>query len=127
MSRPTVAIVGASSDREKYGNKSVRAHVRNGYEVYPINPKGGMIEGLKVYQSLSDVPVRPLDRISLYVPSEIAMRFLPQIAAVGCDELWFNPGSEGETVLNEARRLGLEPLVGCSIVDLGARPEQFAS
>ena len=41
MSQPTVAIIGASTDRSKFGNKSVRAHLQQGYEVFPVNPKGG--------------------------------------------------------------------------------------
>ncbi|MDG2381817.1 MAG: CoA-binding protein [Pirellulaceae bacterium] len=127
MFKPSVAIVGASSDREKYGNKSVRAHLRQGYEVYPINPKAGTIEGLPVYRSLAELPVQSLDRISLYVSPEIGQQLLTQIAAIDCQELWFNPGSESEAVLEQARRLGLEPIVGCSIVDLGSRPEEFDS
>ena len=126
MSKPTVAIVGASSDREKYGNKSVRAHLNCGYEVFPVNPKGGEIEGLQVYKSLSDIP-HGVQRVSLYVSPEIGIGLLPQIAALGCDEVWFNPGTESDTVLSEARRLGLEPIVGCSIVDLGERPEHFGA
>ena len=45
MAKPTVAILGASADRSKFGNKSVRAHAQAGYDVYPVNPKGGTIEG----------------------------------------------------------------------------------
>ena len=46
MSKPTVAVVGASADRRKFGNKSVRAHLAQGYDVYPVNPKAGEVEGL---------------------------------------------------------------------------------
>ena len=60
---PTVAILGASADRSKYGNKSVRAHRKQGYDVYPVNPKGGEIDGLPVYQRLADVPVEPEEEI----------------------------------------------------------------
>ncbi len=126
MSKPTVAIVGASSFREKYGNKSVRAHLSHGFDVFPINPRGGQIEGLKVYRSLSELPVRKLNRISLYVPPEIGIRLLPQIATIDCDEVWLNPGSESDTLVSEARRLGIEPIVACSIVDLGMQPEKIS-
>ena len=64
---PTVVIIGASSDRSKFGNKSVRAHAQTGYTVYPVNPKGGEIEGLKVYRSLAELPPGKLDRISVYL------------------------------------------------------------
>ncbi|MCP4194521.1 MAG: CoA-binding protein [Planctomycetaceae bacterium] len=127
MSKPSVAIVGASSDREKYGNKSIRAHLKHGYEVFPINPKGGTIEGLSVYRSLAELPNSSLDRISLYVSPDIGQQLLEQIAAIDCKELWFNPGSESEAVLDQARGLGLKPIVGCSIVDLGSWPDEFVS
>lgn len=119
---PTVAILGASSDRSKYGNISVRAHVRQGFEVYPVNPKGGRIEGLAVYATLGEVPVERLDRVSVYLPPPVVLKLLPEIARKGCDQLWLNPGSESEEVVAEAQRLGLEPIVACSIVGVGLRP-----
>ena len=123
--KPTVAIIGASSDRSKFGNKSVRAHVAQGYDVYPVNPKGGQIEGLTAYQSISDVPVEGLSRVSLYVPPAVGEKLLSAIAAKGCDELWLNPGSESDTLVEAAREAGLEPIVACSIVDLGESPGSF--
>ncbi len=119
MSQPTVAIIGASADREKFGNKSVRAHATQGYQVFPINPKGGEIEGLKVYARLADVPVARLDRISMYVPPAVGLKLLDEIAAKGCDELWLNPGSESDELAEAARARGLNPIIACSIVDVG--------
>lgn len=115
--RRTVAIVGASRDRSKFGNRSVKAHLRAGYEVYPVNPRGGDIEGLTVYRTLAEVPVADLDRISMYVPPHIGLTLLPEIARKGCRELWFNPGSESDDLLDRARELGLTPIVACSIID----------
>lgn len=122
---PTVAILGASSDRTKYGNKSVRAHLKKGYTVYPINPKGGEIEGLEVYPSLAAIPAGKLDRVSVYLPPKILMGVLPEIAARGCSELWLNPGSESEDVVEVAERLGLNVIQACSIVDVGMSPSQL--
>jgi hypothetical protein len=125
MSRPTVAILGASADHAKFGNKSVRAHARAGYDVYPVNPKGGLIEGLTVYRTLAEVPVDRLNRISVYLPPAIGLGTLAEIAAKGCDEVWFNPGSENRDMLAEAHRLGLKAIADCSIVALGLSPSQF--
>jgi predicted CoA-binding protein len=123
--KPTVAIIGASSDREKFGNKSVRAHLKLGYEVYPVNPKGGEVEGLTAYRSIDEVPVSPLDRVSLYVPPKIGIGMLDAIAAKGCSELWLNPGTESDEIVARAEELGLNPIQACSIVDLGVTPGQF--
>lgn len=124
--KPTVAILGASEDRHKFGNKSVRAHLKQGYDVYPVNPRAGEIEGLQAYARLADVPVT-LDRVSLYLPPAIGLKVLDEIAAKGCRELWLNPGSDAPEVIEKARSLGLEPIVGCSIVDLGVSPGQFGA
>ncbi|MCA9231161.1 MAG: CoA-binding protein [Planctomycetales bacterium] len=126
MPKPTVAIIGATADRSKYGNKSVRAHAAQGYEVFPVNPKGGEIEGLRVYPSVTDVPVERLDRVSLYVPPAIGLTLLDEIAAKGCDELWLNPGSESDELLEKARELGFDPILACSIVDVGLSPGQMS-
>jgi predicted CoA-binding protein len=120
---PTVAIIGASSDRAKFGNKSVRAHLSQGYTVYPVNPKGGQIEGLTVYRSIADVPDEPLDRVSMYLPPHLGVMALDEIAAKGCRELWLNPGSESDEVVAKAESLGLTPIVACSIVALGVHPD----
>lgn len=126
MSKPTVAILGASADRTKFGNKSVRAHQAAGYAVYPVNPKGGEVEGLTVYTRLADVPLEHLDRVSVYVPPGALVSLLDEIAAKGCDELWLNPGTESYEVLEKARQLGLNAITGCSIIDVGYSPADFS-
>jgi predicted CoA-binding protein len=127
MTKPTVAILGASADRSKFGNKSVRAHLQQGFDVYPINPKGGEIEGLTVYRSLAEVPVEHLTRVSVYLPPKIGLTMLPEIAAKGCDELWLNPGSDSPELVQQAQALGLETIQACSIVALGVHPEAMGS
>ncbi len=120
----TVAIVGASSDRRKYGNKAVRAYKQGGWVVYPINPKEKEIEGLECYPSVTDVP-EGIDRVSMYVPPRVGKTMLHEIAAKKPKELFFNPGSEDEEIVDMARGLGLDPIVACSVVNIGLRPEMF--
>ena len=120
----TVAVLGASADRAKFGNKSVRAHVQGGYQVFPVNPKGGTIEGLQVYSTLADIPAE-LERISVYLPPHVGIEVLPEIAAKGCRELWLNPGSESQELVQQASALGIRTIVGCSIIDLGIDPSNL--
>ncbi|RMF85903.1 MAG: hypothetical protein D6744_00560 [Planctomycetota bacterium] len=119
----TVAIVGASADRRKYGNISLRAHVQDGWTVYPVNPHETEIEGLRVYRSLDDVP-RPLKRVSLYVPPEVGVTLIPQIVAAEPEEFFVNPGAESPELMNAAVAAGLEPLLACSIIAIGMRPDE---
>ena len=125
MPAPTVAIIGASRDRNKFGNKSVRAHQAAGYQVYPVNPKDSEVEALTCYPSLGDLPVRSLDRVSLYLPPAIALKVLDDIAELEVGEVWLNPGVADEAVRERGRKLGLNVVEGCSIVDLGMSPAEF--
>jgi uncharacterized protein len=123
---PTVAILGASADRSKFGNKAVRAFLARGYTVYPVNPKGGEVEGLSVYKSLAEIPAEvKLDRISVYLPPAVGVKAVPEIAARGCDELWLNPGSESDELVEAAEKQGLNVIQACSIVAIGMSPHQF--
>jgi uncharacterized protein len=121
----TVAILGASADRSKFGNKSVRAHAAAGYRVIPVNPKGGVIEGLPVCRNLTEMGAPPR-RISAYLPPGLLLEMLDEIAAVGCQELWLNPGCDTAAVVARCRELGIPAIAGCSIVDLGFSPAEFS-
>jgi hypothetical protein len=126
MSNPTVAVLGASTDRTKYGNKSVRAHLAQGYDVFPVNPRAESIEGINAFASLADVPAGHLDRISVYLPPMVGMELLDEIKARGADEVWFNPGSDSPELVAKAEQIGLDIVRACSIVDLGTTPAEFA-
>lgn len=123
---PTVAVLGASRDRGKYGNKSVRAHLRAGWQVFPINPRADQIEGLPAYRSLRDLPVETLDRVSVYLPPAIGITLLDEIAARHPREVWLNPGSESDELLTASEKLGLPVICACSIVDVGSSPAMFS-
>ena len=122
---PTIAIIGASSDRAKFGNKCVRAYAQRGYHVYPINPKDATIEGWSAFKSILDLPVDAVDRVSIYLPPEITVKVLDEVATKQAAEVWLNPGSDAPEVLEKARRLGLNAIQGCSIVAIGISPEEL--
>jgi len=120
----TVAVIGASNDHRKFGNKAVRAFAQQGCRVYPVNPHESAIEGLPAYRTIGEVPARP-EMISVYVAPPVVLRLLPDIAEKGCDELWLNPGADSDEVVAEAERLGLNVIRACSIIGVGVSPESL--
>jgi uncharacterized protein len=120
----TVAVVGASSNRSKFGNKAVRAFREQGYTVIPINPTEREIEGLVAYRSVLDVP-GPIDLASFYVLPFTGRIVIEEVAAKGIPEVWFNPGADSPDLVARARALHLEAVVTCSIIRIGRRPEEF--
>jgi uncharacterized protein len=117
----SVAIVGASRDRTKFGNKAVRAYRGIGDRVYPIHPKETEIEGAPAFPSLRAVP-ESVDRIALYVPPAIGFALLEEIAEHRPVELFVNPGTGSPELLRRARELGLDPIEACSILAIGVDP-----
>ncbi len=116
-----VAVIGASSDRRKFGNRAVRAYLDEGYEVVPINLHEQEIEGLKAYRSVLDVP-GPIDMASFYVPPVVGERVIAEVAARQIPEVWLNPGSESDELIARARALSIRPIVACSIIAIGQNP-----
>ena len=119
-----MAVIGASNDRSKYSNKAVRAYRLQGYDVFPVNPKESQIEGLTAYRSVSEIPGK-LDRITVYLPPAVGMKVIEEIARKGTKELFLNPGSESDELIEKAESLGLQPIVACSITDIGVSPSQL--
>ena len=110
-----VAIIGASTDRSKYGNRAVRGFIAAGYDVYPINPNCTQIEGIKCYHSLNDLPVTP-DIITVYTPPRVTEKLVEHIAKVPAKEVYFNPGSENPRVKELTVKFGLDTIFACSVV-----------
>jgi hypothetical protein len=120
----TVAVLGASSDRNKFGNKAVRAFRDCGYRVYPINAKESVVEGIEAFPSLQFVPARA-DIVSVYLPPPVLLSLLPGLAAVGIVELWLNPGTDTPEVIAALERLNIPFLQACSLVRLGVNPSDY--
>jgi uncharacterized protein len=116
-----VAVIGASNNRRKFGNRAVRAYLEQGYTVVPINPHEREVEGLKAFASVLDVP-GTIDMASFYVPPDVGEQIIDEIARKQIAEVWLNPGAESDELIARARALSLKPIVACSIVALGRNP-----
>lgn len=117
-----VMVIGASTDPDKFGNKAVRAYLRQGHDVLPVNPRAEEVEGVKCYADVRDAP-GPIDRATVYLPPVLGVAMLDALAERDdVAELWLNPGAESPELVDKARSLSFEPIQACSIIDIGERP-----
>ncbi len=102
----------------------MRAYIAKGWKVYPVNPKYGEIEGLECFPTLLDLPETP-DFASLYVAPAVGIIVLNEIATKGIKKVYVNPGAESDALIAKAKRLGLQPLMVCSIRTIGEDPDKL--
>jgi predicted CoA-binding protein len=119
-----VAVIGASNDRHKYGNKALRAFASRGHTVYAINPNEREVEGHKAYATVLDVP-GPIDMATLYVQPDVGVSVMDDIAKKQIPEVWLNPGADDDAVVQRAQALGVKTIQACSIIGIGERPGDY--
>jgi predicted CoA-binding protein len=118
-----IMVIGASRQREKYGNKALRAYLKNGHEVFPVNPASESIEGARSYTKASDVP-GPVDRALIYLHADQALPVLEELARRGdVQEVWLAPGADDPAVVLKSNALGLNTIQACSILAVGETPQ----
>lgn len=122
LSGKRFAVVGASRDREKYGNKVLRAYLQNNLDAVPVNPSGGEIEGLPAYPDLAQVPGQ-IDGVSIITPPEITEHVVSQAMSLAIKHIWMQPGAESATAVEIAENSGANVIAGgpCLLVALRYR------
>ena len=118
------AVVGASRDRAKYGNKVLRAYLQNDREVYPVNPNSEAVEGLETFPDLASLP-QPVHGISVITKPDVTESIVEQAAELGVKNIWMQPGAESEKAAKRAEQLGMIVIAGgpCALVTLRYRED----
>jgi predicted CoA-binding protein len=118
------AVVGASQDRSKYGNKVLRAYMQNARDVVPVNPAADEVEGLEAAADLPSVP-GSIDGVSIVTPPKITEQVVAQALALGIKNIWMQPGAESAAAVKLAEAAGANVLAGgpCVLVALRYRED----
>jgi predicted CoA-binding protein len=102
----TYAVAGASTNREKYGNRVFRALVDSGREVYPLNPSADKVESHAAFASIADLPMVP-ESLSIVTPPAVTRQVIADAISAGVKNIWMQPGAEDEQASQMARDAGL--------------------
>lgn len=116
------AVVGASTDREKYGNKVLRAYLQKGLECVPVHPREERIEGVACAKSIADLPFAP-HGLSIVTPPAVTEKVVDAALEHGIRRFWIQPGAEHEGAIAKARAAGASVLAHgpCLLVSIGYR------
>ncbi|HHW68527.1 MAG: uncharacterized protein PWP07_2380 [Epulopiscium sp.] len=117
MEKKIWAVVGATTDQEKYGYKIYKALKEAGYTVYPISPKYDEIDGDKAYKSLKDLPQKP-EVVDFVVNPKIGLGIVKECAELGIKNIWLQPGTVSEELLALAKEKGINAVEACVLVAL---------
>ena len=116
------AVVGASTDRSRYGNKVLRTYLQQNLSVTPVNPNAEIVEGIAAAPSLSAVPV-PIHGISVITPPAITETVVQDAIGLGIRHIWLQPGAESAVAVQAAEAAGINVVHSgpCLLVVLGFR------
>ena len=103
LAAPSFGVVGASSNREKYGNKVLRCYLQNGRTAIPVHPAAKEIEGQACVASVSDLPKETVS-VSVITPPQITEQIVEQAIAKGIENIWMQPGAESQAAVTACRR-----------------------
>lgn len=115
MKDKKIAVVGVSSDPNKYGYKIFFDLIKNGYNVYGINPNIENLNGIKIYSSLKALPEKP-DILIIVVPPDISKEIVKTAVEIEIKEIWFQPGSESKEAVEIVKSNNIKTVTACFMV-----------
>ena len=111
----SIAVVGVSGRRTKFGGSAFRELKKRGYEVFAVHPSMDMFEGVKCYRSLADLPVLP-DCALVTIKPRAASPVVGQAVGRGIRTIWFQQGADFSEAAAQAERAGLKVVKGRCIL-----------
>jgi len=118
----TFAVAGASTNRDKYGNKVLRCYLQNDRKAIPINPRASEIEGIPCVPSVAELPAEAKS-LSIITPPKITEQVVIAAAAKGIENVWMQPGAESPAAIALCEENGINVIAdgSCLLVVLGFR------
>ncbi len=120
LDSPAFGVVGASSNREKYGNKVLRCYQQKNRKAWAVNPKEPSVEGAPTVASVADLPSE-VQSISIITPPPVTEQVVQQAIAKGIRNVWMQPGAESPKAIETCEKAGVN-VIGdgsCVLVVLG--------
>ncbi|KAI8143457.1 CoA-binding protein [Fennellomyces sp. T-0311] len=116
------AVVGASTDRSKYGNRVLRWYQANNLPVIPVNHKEASVESIPAIGNIDQLSDPRNAALSIITPPKVTLEVLKKAKELGIEKIWLQPGAEDKAVLDYANEAGLDIIAGgpCILVTGGS-------
>ena len=120
LSAAAFGVVGASSNRQKFGNRVLRCYLQKGKVAFPVNPNEAEIEGVACLKSVEELPPE-VKSISMITPPSVTEQLVPRAIAHGIENIWMQPGAESPSAVALCREKGVNVIANgsCLLVVLG--------
>lgn len=124
LQSPEFAVIGASSNRNKYGNKVLRCYIQHQMKVYPVHPSEDEVEGLTVFSSVMELP-NEVKSISIITPPQITEEVVNEAIKRGIQNIWMQPGAESQQAIQNCidHQINVIAKGPCILVVLGFHEE----
>lgn len=122
LTSPIFAVVGASANRDKYGNKVLRCYIQGNKAVIPVNPNEAEIEGIPCAATINNLP-GDVESISMITPPAVTAKLVPLAIEKGIKNIWMQPGAEHPDAVALCNEHGVNVIAdgSCILVVLGYR------
>ncbi len=120
LSAGAFGVAGASSNRDKYGNKVLRCYLQHGRRAVPVNPNEAEIEGVPGVKGVQDLPPE-VKSLSMITQPAVTEQIVPQAIAHGIENIWMQPGAQSPAAVELCRQKGVNVIAdgSCLLVVLG--------
>lgn len=120
LAAPAFGVVGASPNRDKYGNKVLRCYLQKDLRAIPVNPRERFIEGQPCVPDVGQLPAE-VSSISIITPPAVTERVVAEAIAHGIRNIWMQPGAESPAAIAACREQGINLIAdgSCLLVVLG--------
>ncbi|KXH25286.1 CoA binding domain-containing protein [Colletotrichum salicis] len=110
FSQKFIAVVGASSNPAKFGNKIFAWYLSHSIPATPINPTASTVNALgKDHPALPNLAALPHPKdtaVSIITPPPATLKVLQEAKELGVPAVWLQPGTFDDAVLEYARGEG---------------------
>ncbi len=120
LSSKAFAVVGASKDRNKFGNKVLRCYQQHNMTVYAVNPSENEIEDVTCYPTITALPTE-VKSISIITPSSVTDKIVQEAIKHQIQNIWMQPGAESQLAIDLCKQNGINVIANgaCILVVLG--------